>query len=301
LLDGQGGDEVLSGYHHFHYPSLLLELLRRGKLVRLTRELEARRRRIGTSFVRSTKDVVRLVVAKHRRQNGRPDWLSADAAIAPRPIPRSTLAAHQDYGLAIAPLPAYNHHADRNSMTFSLETRNPYLDVDFVEAARGLKSEELLHDGFSKWALREAVRDVVPSEVVDRARKQGFTTDEAIWLREGVLDQDFEQTFSSESFAGRGYFDPPKLLAALREHRDGGNRAAELWRAYVVERWLRLFVDPERLSAPAPPASAVRSAVDAIDKLTTREHDRDARPSRSTGQTNGSRERGLALIVARLA
>ena len=134
-------------------------------------------------------------------------------------------------------------------MTFSLETRNPYLDVRLVEAARGLRSEDLLHDGYTKWALREAVRDVVPAEVVDRARKQGFTTDEAIWLREGFLSDDFERTFSSESFARRGYFDPPKLLAALREHREGGSRAAELWRAYVVERWFRLFIDPEHVDA----------------------------------------------------
>ncbi len=296
LLDGQGGDEVMSGYHHFHYPPLLLALLRRGRLVRFGRELLARRRRVGTSLLRSTKDVVRLLLAPYRRTSGRPDWLAPGLAVTDRPIPASSLAAHQDYGLEIAPLPAYNHHADRNSMTFSLETRNPFLDVRFVEAARGLRSEELLHDGYSKWALREAVRDVVPSEVVDRARKQGFTTDEAIWLREGFLSDDFERTFSSESFARRGYFDPPKLLAALREHRDGGNRAAELWRAYVVERWFRLFIDPERVTPPPPPPTAVATTVAAIDKLVTREPQTSPPPE----QGRGTRDRVPSLVVSKL-
>ena len=266
LLDGQGGDEVLSGYHHFHYPPLLLELVRRGRVLAFAREVLARKRRIGTSPIRSLKDVVRLLVAPYRQGAGRPDWLAAGVALADRPRPSSSLASHQDYGLAIAPLPAYNHHADRNSMTFSLETRNPFLDVHLVEAARGLTSEELLHDGFTKWALREAVRDVVPAEVVDRARKQGFTTDEAHWLREG-LNRDFEETFSSESFALRGYFDPPRLLAVLAEHQAGGNRSAELWRAYVTERWLRLFIDPATLQAPAPPASAIATTVTALDNV----------------------------------
>jgi asparagine synthase (glutamine-hydrolysing) len=266
LLDGQGGDEVLSGYHHFHYPPLLLSLLRRGKISAFVREVRARHRRVGTSPLRSVKDVARLLLAPYRRGVGLPDWLAPGVEVADRPRPSSSLESHQDYGLAIAPLPAYNHHADRNSMTFSLETRNPLLDVHLVEAARALTGEELLHDGFTKWALREAVRDLLPAEVVNRARKQGFTTDEAHWLRAG-LNRDFEETFSSKSFARRGYCDPTKVLEALAEHEAGGNRAAELWRAYVAERWLRLFIDPAMLQAPAPPASAVASAVAAIDNM----------------------------------
>jgi asparagine synthase (glutamine-hydrolysing) len=267
MLDGQGGDEVLSGYHHFHYPALLLSLVRRGRLWAFGREVRARQRRIGPSPARSLKDVVRLFDGRRRRLAGRPDWLAANAEVPDRPIPLPSLVAHQDFAMRTFPLPAYNHHADRNSMTFSLEARSPFLDVELVETARSLRPDELLHDGYTKWALREGVRDLVPASVVDRAEKQGFTTDEASWLREPGLREDFRRVFSSPSFAARGYFDRDRALQALEEHSGGGNRAADLWRAYVVERWLRLFVDPERVNPPEPPATAIPSAGDALDKL----------------------------------
>ena len=81
-----------------------------------------------------------------------------------RPIPTASLAAHQDYGLAISPLPAYNHHADRNSMTFSLETRNPYLDVRLRRGRarpeeRGAAARRLHEVGASRsCSRRRAVR-----------------------------------------------------------------------------------------------------------------------------------------------
>ena len=261
-----GRSEALSGYHHFHYPALLLDLLRRGRVLTFARELLARRRLLGTPIVRSLKDVARLVLQPLRRHVHRPDWLADGASTEEAPSPGLSLTAHQDHGLSVAPLPGYNHHADRNSMTFSLETRNPFLDVRVVEAARALHGDDLLHGGYTKWALREGVRDLVPSEVVDRADKQGFTTDERLWFRDRLGDE-LAETFASESVARRGYFDQSRLLAALTRHRTGANLATELWRAYVVERWLRLFVDPEELEEPSKPSSAVETTVDASDKV----------------------------------
>jgi asparagine synthase (glutamine-hydrolysing) len=284
LLDGQGGDEALSGYHHFHYPALLWSLVRRGRLLRFAREVRARKRRLGVSTVRSLKDVAKLLLASRRPAAGRPAWLAPTPKLDPPPTAGTSLPSHQDYGLAVWPLPAYNHHADRNSMTFSLETRNPFLDVRVVEAARAMRSEDLLHDGFTKWALREGVRDIVPTEIVDRADKQGFTTDEPLWFRDR-LSGELASTFASKSLAARGYFDVPALQAGLADHRRGADLAPELWRAYVVERWFRLFVDPEVLEAPAAPASAVpsrASAADNVVRLTRAPRDPSLAPQQSS-------------------
>ena len=77
-------------------------------------------------------------------------------------------------------------------MSFSLEMRNPFLDYRIVEYGLALEPDDLLYQGLSKWVLREAVRGVLPAQVVDRSDKQGFTTDEADWLRRGHLGSEVE-------------------------------------------------------------------------------------------------------------
>ena len=251
LLDGAGGDEALSGYHHVHYAPMLLELLRRGRIGSFVAELRARSRLHGVSFGRTAKDLLKLVMPRRLRPRRVPAWIVDPVRVPPRPDPGTTLGSHQRFGLGRAPLPLYNRISDRNSMTVSIEARNPFLDYRLVEVGLGLPVDRLLHRGVTKWALREGMRDLLPTEIVDRVTKQGFSSDEALWFR-GPLGEELEAAFTSESFARRGYFDTAQVLVLLEEHRRGADHAAELWRAFSVERWLRVFVDPESLSAPQP-------------------------------------------------
>jgi asparagine synthase (glutamine-hydrolysing) len=256
LLDGAGGDEALSGYHHIHYAPMLLDLARRGRLRTFVAEVRARARLHGSSYLRTAKDIGKLVLPRRLLPRRVPRWILDPERVPSQSRSRtSRLQGHQRFTLERAPLPLYNRIADRNSMTLSIEARNPFLDYRLVETGLGLPVEELLHAGITKWALREAMRDLLPPEIVDRVTKQGFSSDEALWFR-GELGDELEETFRSSSFARRGYFDVDQVLALLGEHRAGADHAWELWRAFSVERWLRVFVDPETLRAPARVANA---------------------------------------------
>jgi hypothetical protein len=72
--------------------------------------------------------------------------------------------------------------------------------------------------------------------------------------------------FRSEALAERPYFRPDALLAMLASHRAGHEFEFDLWRAFAVERWLRLFIDPPTYAAPARSAPAV-SASDRVTRL----------------------------------
>ena len=57
------------------------------------------------------------------------------------------------------------------------------------------------------------------------------------------------------------------VLAELASAPAHKGKAEEMWRAFMVERWLRLFVDPRSLSAPPAPESAPSSSVRAADRV----------------------------------
>src|SRR5690606_23641074 len=74
--------------------------------------------------------------------------------------------------------------ADRISMAHSLEVRVPFLDREVFNVASTIPTELKLppRSDATKYALRQALRDVVPPAIVNR-RKLGFPTPTRVWLR----------------------------------------------------------------------------------------------------------------------
>jgi len=71
---------------------------------------------------------------------------------------------------------------DRASMAFSLEARVPYLSNDVVRLAATLPDRMKIRGRSTKVVLREAFRDLVPGEILNR-RKQGFDLPLDAWIR----------------------------------------------------------------------------------------------------------------------
>ncbi len=93
-----------------------------------------------------------------------------------------------------AELRTYTHHqllrdTDVMSMSHSLEVRVPLLDRELVSFALRLPSSlKLGTDGRPKPLLARAMKGLLPSVVLDRRDKQGFTFPFAEWLRGGLAE-----------------------------------------------------------------------------------------------------------------
>ena len=142
-------------------------------------------------------------------------------------------------------LPALLLVEDRLSMAHGLESRVPFLDNDLVDACLRLPATLKLKDErqrqtlpTAKWILKEALRDVLPSNVLER-RKQGFTPPDATWYQ-GPLRPYIESILLQPSALERGFFRPDALKALLEQHfRGEKNRRFLIWSLLCFEIWQR--------------------------------------------------------------
>ena len=70
--------------------------------------------------------------------------------------------------------PVILNEDDLNSMYNSVENRSPFLDSRLAEFAYTIPSKHLIHDGYNKFILREAVNGILNTTVRLDRRKKGF-------------------------------------------------------------------------------------------------------------------------------
>ena len=125
---------------------------------------------------------------------------------------------------------------DRSAMAVSLETRAPLLDHRVVEFALAQPLDRKIADGKGKLLLRQLLGRYVPSALWDRP-KQGFGIPLAQWLRTDL------HTWSTDILRDdpllRDWFKPTMVKRILREHQDGFDHSARLWRLLMIMQWIR--------------------------------------------------------------
>jgi asparagine synthase (glutamine-hydrolysing) len=138
---------------------------------------------------------------------------------------------------------------DRASMAVSLEARVPLLDHALVEFALGLPAALKIRDGAGKHVFRQAIRGLVPSEVLAHP-KLGFAVPLGPWFR-GPLRHRIDDLAIADGglydFLDRGAVRrlAQEHLVRRRDH------STALWRALVLQLWLR-DLDRGRLARPIP-------------------------------------------------
>lgn len=71
-------------------------------------------------------------------------------------------------------VPVILHEDDLNCMSFSIENRSPFLDRSLCDFSLRIPCRHLVRQGRAKAVLRDAMRGIVPDDVLDAPRKVGF-------------------------------------------------------------------------------------------------------------------------------
>jgi asparagine synthase (glutamine-hydrolysing) len=241
LLDGQGADEVLGGYHKF-YAALVWEAVR-ARSVRAVPLLLGFGRQVGG---------LRTVTTHGHRYLGR-----LSRGLRPSQYLEPGLDGHESSpALRVDPLtmrledirrwslPNLLSYVDRNAMAHSVETRLPFLDPRLAALALAMPPDLLVHDGWTKWPVRRALSARGGAEPAWRRGKRWFGAPQAAWIRGSLRDH--VDAFRRDPHPAWAEIADPhglrRLLGAWADRRPSPAWDDRVFQMVALERFLRVWL-----------------------------------------------------------
>ena len=132
---------------------------------------------------------------------------------------------------------------DRMTMAVGLEARVPFLDLEVVRVALSMPARLKLRGGTTKYALRQALKPLLPSNIAARP-KHGFAVPVGEWFR-GPLASMFQDLVLSPRALSRSWVDGRVARELLTRHRTGREDfSQQLWALLVFESWCQQYLQP---------------------------------------------------------
>jgi asparagine synthase (glutamine-hydrolysing) len=256
MLDGQGADEVLGGYHSY-LATVAAGHVAGGRRMAYARLALDHRRRLGAwplpwsstatlvpPALRTVRD--RLVALRRDGHDGGAGPVPAigdvlaqrlhETAAPGEPIP-SEMQALLRQQTTSGNLPALLRYEDRNSMAHSIEARVPFLDHRLVELAFSLPPEAKVRGADTKRLLRQAMKGILPEPIRLRRDKLGFRADPSAAARFAASRR--AALRESRSGPEREWFDTARVDELIEASQSNPTLDFPLWRVVNVKLWAR--------------------------------------------------------------
>lgn len=245
LLDGQGADEILAGYHKY-YKWYWQELFQQRRLIR-SGEIPASRKigvteRFGFKNVMASlfPDLAAVILERQYLFNAlnhehlHKDFIHLQSKEAYYTTPElGTLNGVLYFNTCIHGLQELLRYADRNSMAHGREIRLPFLSHELVTFVFSLPPNFKIREGWTKWLLRQSMQQKLPAEIAWRKDKVGFEPPQKKWMQHKKL-QDMihdsrkllvkERILSASALSG-----PVRPTAAYEANADDWRYLAAAW------------------------------------------------------------------------
>lgn len=200
LLDGQGADEILAGYHNY-FPVFFKELKSLHSGVYKGESSAYSEMQKNSTINPLVKKNFKTALKEY---GGKPYQLAKNAKQYYRQMfnPELNKDFYREYRKPAYPFkPAFHslndsliwdttvvgleqllRYADRNSMAHSIEVRLPFLSHELVEFIFTLPATFKIRNGWTKWIMRETFRDFLPEQIVWRKDKIGYEPPQTSWM-----------------------------------------------------------------------------------------------------------------------
>jgi asparagine synthase (glutamine-hydrolysing) len=244
-LNGQGGDEILSGYWQSYFMHLRM-LAQQGHILRLAYHFAGAVTGKGNPALWGQIPVMVKRYQARREPNILVRFRRALVGDT-TPVLEKILAldehAWRVQEIRSMFLPRLLKWEDRNSMAFSVEGRYPFLDHELIELCLSFAPRTLYHWGWTKWPLRRGLKGMLPAKIFYRRTKRGFEVPQVEWLR-GALRPELEKWLRQDRPLWE-YVEQAGVQRLADETWQLGGKKRELgqalFRLFVFDRWVEVF------------------------------------------------------------
>lgn len=202
LLDGQGADEILAGYHKYvHW--YLQEMISRYKFSGSKKEkFLLNKNKVNFSW--NVKNIVAAFLPSHASialEKKEYDRIIHHADVSKNLL--NSLKGREWEGIHKPVVTKLNdilyfstmqhglhellRYSDRNAMAHGIEVRLPFLNAEMVQFIFSLPSRFKINNGFTKSILRKLMDDKLPQNVVWRTDKIGYEPPQKQWMENQVM------------------------------------------------------------------------------------------------------------------
>lgn len=251
LLDGQGADETLAGYHSY-YKWYWQELFIKRQLARSGEIKAARKNEIKEKF--GLRNIIAALF---------PDFASVFLenqylvnALRQEDLTREFVRQQSKEAYYTTPphfklngilyfntmqhgLEELLRYADRNAMAHGREVRLPFLSHELVEFVFSLPSHFKIRNGWAKWLLRQSMANTLPPEITWRRDKTGFEPPQKQWMQDTRMQEMI--TEAKKKLVAEKILKPEALQKKIQPHD-----------AYAAENYDWRYLSASMLFAPNP-------------------------------------------------
>jgi len=263
MLDGQGADEIIGGYHYYFH-SVARSLLLRGDISGLLSLQKTYQKEIGPfpfslhpisliynvfpNGVRSYAQKVRFRMGAQkispfsnflRSMAISNKFIQAHVQFLPELTKPNSLDEHLRADVQLLSLPALLRFEDRNSMAHSIEARVPFLDHRLVEFLFKIPEKMKVRGIATKYVLRQAFQDDLPELILNRKDKIGFKA--APNLTFNLINKAHLNLLENQTDYEKRWFVMEDLERIFHSSNHGISDEFNLWRIINVKIWARQF------------------------------------------------------------
>lgn len=241
LLDGQGADELLAGYHPY-FSVYFNELKRRDKNLWKAETAAHSEIHFGTNLANKTAKLknslknylpesLKTKISRTKVKINLNGFLSKDFIESQfenyfllqekQPETLAETLYKATFGGGLEDLLRY---ADRNSMAHSREVRLPFLSHKLAEFLFTLPPEMKIKNGTTKYIMRKAFAEILPPEITNRQDKIGYEPPQNKWL---AMPKMQEKVCEANSFLVKHSY--------IRPDFSDNQNSSKIWKILMAE------------------------------------------------------------------